>query len=57
MAAKKITDHDPLFVALIAASFVWIVFDSVALGIIVGLIGFVSVGKSQKQTKNESSNT
>jgi hypothetical protein len=53
MAVKKITDHDPLVVALIAALFVWIVFDSVVFGLIAGLIGFLSVGKSQKTAERE----
>jgi hypothetical protein len=53
MAVKRITDHDPLVVALITALFVWIVFDSVAFGLIAGLIGFLAVGKSQKTAERE----
>lgn len=56
MPVNKITQHDPLLVALIAALFVWIVFDSIAFGLIAGLIGFLAVGKSQKDAGHKDSN-
>lgn len=52
MAARKLTDHDPMLLAIIAGGFVWFVFDSFFFGMLAGFIAYVMADKSQKEKED-----